>query len=305
MTRRRAAALMAAPLAAAAQEAPAARPARSQPPLCIFSKHLSKLQYWELGEIVKQLGFDGIDLTVRPGGHVVPEKAQVDLLRAIESIRGEGVDIPMITTAVTSVSDPLGRFIIAVAGSLKVQHFKPGYWRYLPNVDIDTRINQVRLDLAGLLSIGKAYNIACGFHNHAGDYVGASVWDARMAMEGLDPRWMGYYFDICHATAEGGEGGWHTSLRMALPRVKMVALKDFYWEKQGGKWSRKMCPLGQGMVDWPRFFSMLAAARFTGPVSLHLEYEPADEVAAMTRDVQFARKQIAAAYAAPEGAATA
>jgi sugar phosphate isomerase/epimerase len=83
---------------------------------------------------------------------------------------------------------------------------------------------------------------------------------------------------------------------MALPRIKMVAIKDFYWEKRDAKWKMRMCPLGEGMVDWPKVFSTLAAARFTGPVSLHMEYEPADETAAIVKDFEFLRKQVASAY---------
>jgi sugar phosphate isomerase/epimerase len=112
----------------------------------------------------------------------------------------------------------------------------------------------------------------------------------------MDPRWIGYYFDPCHATAEGGEGGWRISLRMALDRIKMVAIKDFYWEKRAGKWEMRMCPLGEGMVRWPEVFAALQAGRFTGPISLHMEYEPADEMAAIARDFAFLRKQVDAAY---------
>jgi sugar phosphate isomerase/epimerase len=78
--------------------------------------------------------------------------------------------------------------------------------------------------------------------------------------------------------------------------LKMVALKDFYWAKQGSKWKMKMCPMGEGMVDWPKVFSMLAAARFTGPISLHLEYDPPNELTAIARDLEFVKKQVAAAY---------
>ncbi|MCK5101654.1 MAG: sugar phosphate isomerase/epimerase, partial [Cyclobacteriaceae bacterium] len=42
--------------------------------ICIFSKHLHWLNFKEVGEFVKHLGYDGVDLTVRKGGHVPPEK---------------------------------------------------------------------------------------------------------------------------------------------------------------------------------------------------------------------------------------
>ena len=73
-------------------------PRAARPMVCLFSKHLVKLHYSELGGVLNAMGFEGCDLTVRQGGHVLPEKAPADLVRAIESLRGEGVEVPMITT---------------------------------------------------------------------------------------------------------------------------------------------------------------------------------------------------------------
>ncbi len=44
----------------------------------IFSKHLQFLNYKELGEQTALMGFDGVDLTVRPKGHILPESVSVD-----------------------------------------------------------------------------------------------------------------------------------------------------------------------------------------------------------------------------------
>jgi sugar phosphate isomerase/epimerase len=58
----------------------------------------------------------------------------------------------------------------------------------------------------------------------------------------------------------------------------------------------KPCPLGEGMVDWPLFFHILAEARFTGPASIHLEYPAQDSLGAMTKDLEFVRKEITQAW---------
>ena len=55
---------------------------KRRPELCIFSKHLAKLNYRELGATAKQMGFDGVELTVRTGGHVLPANAARDLPNA-------------------------------------------------------------------------------------------------------------------------------------------------------------------------------------------------------------------------------
>jgi sugar phosphate isomerase/epimerase len=227
---------------------------------------------------------------------VLPDRAAEDLPRALETIRAQGLTVPMITTGLTSAADPAAGPTLSTAGRLGVPFYKPGYWRYPDGVSIEARISEVRRDATGLVALAKDHGVAAGFHNHSGNYVGEAVWDTRAIIGDLDPRWAGYYFDPCHATVEGGEAGWNIALRMALARIKMVAIKDFYWEKRGGKWRMQMCPLGEGMVEWPKVFALLSEARFTGPVSLHLEYEAADEVAAIARDFAFLRKQVDSAY---------
>lgn len=274
----------------------AAVPTRSRPSLCLFSKHLPTLGWKDLGRVVRQIGFDGVDLTVRPKGHVLPERAAEDLPRAVEQIRGEGVEVSMVTTGLTSASDPAARPILSCAGRLKIPYFKPGYWLYRDSDNVEARLAEVRRAAEQLAALGQEYGVVMGFHNHSGSYVGHSLWEVREILANCDPRWAGYYFDACHAVAEGGAAGWRIALRLALPRLKMVAVKDFYWERREGRWRMRMCPLGEGMVDWPEFFGLLAAARFSGPVSLHVEYDPPDERGAIARDFEFLRRQISQAY---------
>ncbi len=268
-----------------------------RPMLCLFSKHLPKLGYEELGKACKKLGFDGVDLTVRPKGHVLPENVEQHLPLAVKALRAHGLSVPMITTGLTSADDPAAEPTIATAAALKVPFFKLGYWRY-GEVGVLTRIAQVQRDTLGLVALAEKHGIVAGFHNHSGPYVGEAVWDIREIIRGMDPDRIGYYFDPCHATAEGGRFGWQAKLQIALERLKMVALKDFYWKKTNGKWRMTMCPMGKGMVDWERFFSTLARNRFTGPVSLHVEYEAADEMAAISADFAFVKRMVDKAYGA-------
>jgi L-ribulose-5-phosphate 3-epimerase len=221
----------------------------------------------------------------------------VDMERSLESIRGDGVEVGMLTTDITSPVPFASRAILAIAGHSGVAYFKPGYWSYGPVDDIERRLADVRQQAAGVAMLARAYNMTAGFHNESGDHVGEAVWDTWAMIQGLDSRAAGYYFDPCHATAEGGVAGWNIALRLALPRLKMLAVKDFYWEKSGGNWHMKMCPLGQGMVDWPKVFSMLAAAKFTGPISLHCEYKPDDMLTAIGNDHAYLKKLVETAYA--------
>ena len=287
MTRRVFIATATAPLMAAAENRPA---------LCIFSKHMAQFDYDQLGKHAKQIGFDGVDLTVRAKGHVLPERAAADMPRAIETIRSHGLSVPMITTNILTAQEPETRPILSTAGRLKVPFFKLGYHKYKFN-EVEQKLKEVRTVTAELVALGKEHGVAAGFHNHSGDYVGSAVWDTRAIIAGFDPKWIGYYFDPAHATIEGGLAGWKISQEIVSPQLKMVALKDFYWAKDAkGKWRVEWCPMGEGMVDWPAVFSRLARAGFNGPLTLHIEYEAKDELAAIAKDLAFVKKQLTAAY---------
>lgn len=282
----------------------AAAPGGFQGPICLFSKHLPDLHWKDLGPVVKTAGFDGVDLTVRPGGHVLPERAAEDLEPAVQALRGAGLQVPMLTTALLSSDDPTAEPILSGAGKLKVPYIKPGYYKYQLQ-DVRAELESVRRQLTQLVTLAGRYGVQVGYHNHAG-YVGAPVWDIAGIIDKLDPKWAGYYYDIRHAVVEGGGIGWKVSTQLVLPRLKMIAVKDFYWDKIPGKgWQQINCPLGQGMVDWPSFCGLLAKGGFQGPVSVHIEYGiPGESKAqkqdntliAAKRDLDFIRKALAAAY---------
>ena len=50
-----------------------------QNPVCVFNKPLQHLSYDEQAKLVAEMGFVGIEGTVRKGGHVEPDKVEQDL----------------------------------------------------------------------------------------------------------------------------------------------------------------------------------------------------------------------------------
>src|SRR5580704_6295574 len=73
--------------------------AGARPLICVYSGCLAKIPYFQLSEIVGQMGYDGVDLTVMPGGHVDPSKYMVDLDRAFQTFQDAGLELPMVTTS--------------------------------------------------------------------------------------------------------------------------------------------------------------------------------------------------------------
>jgi sugar phosphate isomerase/epimerase len=272
-----------------------AAPAQTfKPQIVIFSKHLAELNYEDLGKTAKEFGFDGVDLTVRPGGHVLPERVTEDLPRAVATLRKHGLTVPMITTELTTAADPAAIPTLRTAASLGIPFFKPGYWRYAAG-PVEPQVKATGAEVHRLAMLAGEHKIGMGLHNHSGNYIGEAVWDTWEMIHDLDPRWTGFYYDPGHATIEGGMGGHDVSMRLALPRLKMVAVKDFAWKKDAGGWKATWCPMGEGAVDFKGTLGALRKAGYSGPISLHQEYKVPDMLGALRKDLAFLKSAVESA----------
>src|SRR5262245_32432641 len=265
---------------------------RTTPAVCLHSQVLIKIPYDELGRFLRGMGIDGCDLTVMRGGHINPDQSSVDMMRGVEAITGVGLDVPVITTAYTSLGDPTIRKVMAICGEMGVPVMRTGVWKYGPG-DVDMRLAEVQRDLIGLMSLARAVNMALAIPNVAGENFGTAIWDTSLLIRGMDPRAVGFGFDPAQAAMEGAG---QVAERLALPRTRMVSVRDFTWDKgEGGRMKPVPCPLGEGVVDWTRFFGSLGKLKFNGPVSIHIDYQPKDELAAIKHEVDFVSKKLAAA----------
>ncbi|MGH9469912.1 MAG: sugar phosphate isomerase/epimerase family protein [Terriglobia bacterium] len=266
-------AALAAPLAGVPPKAsgvPAGGPFRGT--FCFFSKPVPQFDWRELARSAKQAGFGGIDLTVRRKGHVLPERAAADLPRAVGTIRDAGLEVPMITTELLSADDPTAEPILGTASKLSIPYVKPGYYRYR-FVNVLAELEAAGRQFRGLVALGGKHGLQLGYHNHP-NYIGEAIWDMFRVIQPLDPRWCGFYYDLCQATMEGGVSGWRVSANLVMPRLKMIAAKDFIWKQTGPhQWEAVACPMGHGMSHWKDYLRSVAQSGFHGPISLQEEFE--------------------------------
>ena len=55
-------------------------------PFCVFTKPLQMLSYDDLADLIAELGFDGIEGTIRPGGQITPEQVPDELPKMIQAL---------------------------------------------------------------------------------------------------------------------------------------------------------------------------------------------------------------------------
>ena len=248
---------------------------KKNPPVVFFTKHMGWMGYNELADTMADIGFDGADLTVRPGGHVLPDNVERDLPKAVEAIRKAGLDVYMISTQIDDADDPIAVNTLKTASALGIRFYRIGAWRYDGKRGVLEQLNEYKPKLDALAELNAKYKMCAVYHNHSGPRcIGGPVWDLFEMIRHTDPAYIGSNFDIGHAVAEGASGAWETNTQLIAGRIRTASIKDIAFVNDPEKgWQREYPPVGQGMVDWAKALRMFKAIQFQGPFSMHFEYE--------------------------------
>lgn len=241
--------------------------------IAIFTKCLQFMKMEEMGELLADIGFDGSDMPVRPGGQVFPENVVADLPKAMKALQKSGVGIPMITTAITNPEAPETHNILKTAAELGIGHYRMGWINYDLKKSIIENLDIFRKTFEAFDKLHRKYGIRGEYQNHSGRSLGSTVWDIHHVLKDIDPEYTGVQYDVRHATVEGANS-WIIGMQLIAPWIGTTDIKDFIWEKnERGQWRAKSVPLGEGMVDFDTYFTEFAKLNNRAPVSIHYEYD--------------------------------
>lgn len=237
----------------------------------LFSKHLHFLDLKKAGQIAAELGFHGLDLTVRPKGHVLPENVTTALPAAIQDIYKAGSTCKMMTTAIADITDSHDVDVIKTAAAQGIEFYRSNWFKFKKDISLEDSLEYYKEKIKELGALNRVHNIIGCYQNHSGTKVGASIWEVKKILENVDQEFFGAQYDIRHAVAEGGRS-WSNGVKLISDNIKTIVLKDFKWGKVKDKWKIINVPIGEGMVDFDAYFKLLKKLKLKPPVSLHLEY---------------------------------
>ena len=246
-----------------------------QPPMC--------KDYDATAELMAKAGFDGIEWTVRPNGHVLPERAKEDLPKAVAAARKQGLKSTMLVTAVTDGDDPVSEVLLKTAADNGFKLFRPGYFFYdLKKETFQQSMDRIRRGFASLAKLAERTGLFCAYQNHSSwgpSLFGGLVWDVYEMIRDLDPKVIGMEYDPMHAFYETGFS-WSHGLDLVADRIGAVCLKDFYFvlsKKDVKNHAKFMCPAGKGVVPWKEVKQHLEANKVKVPFTVHFEHDLAKD----------------------------
>jgi sugar phosphate isomerase/epimerase len=238
-------------------------------PVCVFVKFLQSLSFDDLAQTVADLGFQGIEATVRKKGQILPEQAVDELPRLVEALRARGLEITIMASSINRADDPLTEKVLRTAAGLGIKRYRMDYYRYDLSRPVLQQVREIKPIMRDLAAMNREIGIQAVYQNHAGPtFVGAPVWDLVELLDGIPREQIGIAFDVRHATVEGGLD-WPVSWNLVQPHLAAVYIKNAHWAGRHLEDGPLADP--KGVVDL-NFFKMLKKSDFNGPVSLHVEY---------------------------------
>lgn len=289
---RTAAATLAAPFATAFAESTAA----PRFPIHTFTKPFQKLSFDDTADVIAEVGYDGIELPLRKGGQILPERVEEDLPRMVEALKKRGKVVGHLTTDIFSPDTPQAEKILRTAKALGITRYRLGYREYHLAQPIQPQLDALKPALKDLAALNKEIGVCGGLQNHSGSgHIGGAMWDIYELVRSLDPAALGICFDLGHATIEGGQS-WPVSARLLQPWFTFVYVKDAAWERGPKGFEPKWGPLGTGAVR-PEFFQWLKTTPYAAPICQHCEYltgATAEDRAQMKKDLALLKTWLAA-----------
>ena len=240
--------------------AQSASPAAKKLKVFAYSRHLQWLRTAdEVAEAVIEMGYGGVDITVRPyPGHIDPEKVATELPPFVAGLRKHGLLVETIVCPINDADSPNAESILRAASSVGITHYWGGMLRYEPNEPVMQQLEALKPRMAKLAALTQKYKMTAMYHTYAGNQlVSSAVWDLLYVLRNsVDPARIGFHFDIGHMTNAGGANTWALNMRAAGPYIAGLSVKDSLFElnlpvDQGGPFKGTPASLNTGRGGGP------------------------------------------------------
>lgn len=236
------------------------------PSITVFTKPWPELPVEQLADLVASLGFDGIELPIRPGFQVEPENMKDELPKAAAIFRDLGLAIQSVATDLTpeaieacaEAGVPILRTMLSLDPELS----------YFENVDA------FRQQCEGLMAATAGSGVSIGLQNHCDRFASSAV-SIMQAIEPLGSDHVSAVLDLGHTGLDGELED--IAIDVCWSRLSMVNLKNSVRERTSveegvQQWRRKWVPGKDGITNWDKGIEELGKRNYTGPICITAEY---------------------------------
>lgn len=270
----------------------------------VFAKPWKNLTILELAKHIKKLGFEWIELPVRPGFACEPDNIETSLPMAITLLADEGVHVLNVTAANPLTDERL--YVACLRAGIRMNRVMfdrregENYWK------AEARARK-KLDEA--MPLCERYGFQIGIQNHYGLCVPVNAMGMHNLVKEYDPKYVGAIWDPAHNALEGEAS--EPALDIVSSHLCIVNLKNAYWKvvaesaADSRDWEVYWATGRQGRASWPQVAAKLKRMDYSGAVCLSAEYSESHRVDSLiVEDLAYAQACFSAAenlpFASPE-----
>ena len=240
----------------------------------------------ELGKFVSGLGFDAVELPVRPGYQCEPQDVERKLPKIAEELKDFGLTISSVAgpydqkSAIAACAEagvPMIRICVAVFQEL-------GYM---------ASIEKWQKELDSLIPLYDKYGVTLGVQNHCDLFV-CNALGIRHLIEPYDPKHVCAVWDPAHCALDGEDP--RLAVDILWSHLGMVNLKNAYWvrttetQTEHAQWRSYWTSGREGLCSWPLVAEVLKERKYKGPLCLTAEYsDHASADRLIAEDIAFAK----------------
>ena len=215
--------------------------------------------------IVKELGFDGVEIPVRPGLLISPENCKTVLPRVTKMFSRRGLKIfsvaaPVDERIIRSCAEcgiPVIRSMVRIPREKKFFHV----------------VSKQQREWEKLIPILDKCHVQIGVQNHCNRFISNSM-QLYYAVSPFDPKYIGIIWDAAHNSLQGEDTD--IALDIVWSHLIMVNLKNAIRRPSGTRgcttWKTEFTPGRHGFADWREIAVELLRRKYQGVVCLTAEY---------------------------------
>lgn len=249
----------------------------------LFPKPFPEWSATQFADLLKTTGIDKLDVVIRDGFQVTPQRIKEELPRYMEALSQAGVQADFAVTSFNAEQLAEDIDLLLLLGDHGIKAFRLDYFRL--RKDVRTALKDARRALERLTPLCSLSGVRAVYQVHHRTLV-SSASAAYQLVRDLPPDAIGVQLDTGNQRIEGYEN-WSYAVHLLGKYLHSFGAKDVRLPDQ---WVE----CGNGQVDWDGLFEALGEYRFEGTFHLMPFYsDDSTELAeGLKREASFLRKRL-------------
>ncbi|MFE5322710.1 sugar phosphate isomerase/epimerase family protein [Paenibacillus sp. NPDC056579] len=245
----------------------------------LFPKFFQSLDVHRLAEVAQASGFDAVDLVVRDGYWVTPERFAVEAPAFVQAMQRNHMKVEFATTGFSPEMLAQDDTPLKVMSDIGIRGFRMSYFSYDEREPLFAQMEQARASMQQMAELCAKYNLKAVYQVHHGERMLIHhAYAALTLVDGLPAEHVGIMLDPGNQFHEGTDN-WKRAIATLGAYLAGMGMKDaryvFNSEDKAAPnkgWSKQWTPCQDGVTNWHVIAKALHEAKFQGVLNFQPFY---------------------------------